>query len=235
MMDSIQFISIQSSRVSPSSGKPLLITSIKLPFSPRNWPMYDMATVLFSLFPAMVKNTRKKSSSTSLSATCCHFERILNPASWSNVLVTVKTVRVLGTGTSLIFHDNIIPKLPPAPPLIAQKVSSPIAVLSSNLPLTSTSFASRTLSAARPYFLIKEPYAPPVICPPMPKLGYIPAGHPWILLFSEILQLTNKRFYSQILFTLVCGYVLSLHIVKSNIYKSFKYLENVKITRSKKR
>ncbi|KAL3851538.1 hypothetical protein ACJIZ3_013420 [Penstemon smallii] len=78
-------------------------------------------------------------------------------------LWTVKTVTVCGTGTNLTFHDSIIPKLAPPPPLIAQKRSSPIDSLSRILPSASTICASITLSAPKPYFLIIGPYAPPVM------------------------------------------------------------------------
>ncbi|XP_060974917.1 ras-related protein RABA5c-like isoform X1 [Cannabis sativa] len=61
------------------------------------------------------------------------------------------------TGTSLIFHQRMIPKLPPPPPRIAQNKSFPIISLSRIRPLTSTIRASRTLSAARPYFLSMAP------------------------------------------------------------------------------
>nr|GMD10320.1 berberine bridge enzyme-like 15 [Ipomoea batatas] len=105
----------------------------------------------------------------------------------SNVLGTVKTVTVAGTGTSLIFQASRIPKLPPPPPLIAQNRSSPIAALSRTLPVASTIRASKALSAARPYFLSMAPYAPPVTCPPIPKLVQVPAGKPRILLFSATL------------------------------------------------
>nr|GMD38219.1 zinc finger A20 and AN1 domain-containing stress-associated protein 5 [Ipomoea batatas] len=53
----------------------------------------------------------------------------------------------------------IIPKLPPPPPLIAQNRSSPIDSLSRIFPFASTILASKTLSTARPYFLIMAPTA----------------------------------------------------------------------------
>ncbi|KAF5797797.1 hypothetical protein HanXRQr2_Chr07g0284981 [Helianthus annuus] len=55
------------------------------------------------------------------------------------------------------------PKLAPPPPLRAQKTSSPMAFRSSIRPFASTSFTSSALSAPSPYFLIMEPYAPPVM------------------------------------------------------------------------
>ncbi|RDX97257.1 hypothetical protein CR513_19985, partial [Mucuna pruriens] len=70
-------------------------------------------------------------------ATSCHLRRIL-VASCSRLLVTEKTVTVGGTGTSSIFHQRRIPKLPPPPPLIAQNKSSPMAFLSRILPFAST-------------------------------------------------------------------------------------------------
>uniref|UniRef100_M4EFI9 Uncharacterized protein n=1 Tax=Brassica campestris TaxID=3711 RepID=M4EFI9_BRACM len=79
---------------------------------------------------------------------------------------------------------------------MAQNISSPIPFRSSILPLASTIFVSRTLSAPRPYFLIMEPYAPPVMCPTIPKLEHKPAGKLWTLLFSAILQVQHyKRFF----------------------------------------
>uniref|UniRef100_A0A7C8YHS2 Uncharacterized protein n=1 Tax=Opuntia streptacantha TaxID=393608 RepID=A0A7C8YHS2_OPUST len=100
--------------------------------------------------------------SSSLSATCCHlYNNLVNPC--SKVLTTVKVVTVLGTGTSLTFQASIIPKLPPPPPLIAQNKSSPMAFLSKIFPSGPTILASTTLSTPNPYFLIIDPYAPPVI------------------------------------------------------------------------
>ncbi|KAJ0491236.1 hypothetical protein HanRHA438_Chr12g0532981 [Helianthus annuus] len=53
-----------------------------------------------------------------------------------------------------------------------------MAFRSNNRPLTSIIFASSALSAPSPYFLIMEPYAPPVMCPPTPRLVHSPAGIP---------------------------------------------------------
>ncbi|KAL5714234.1 hypothetical protein ACHQM5_016223 [Ranunculus cassubicifolius] len=78
------------------------------------------------------------------------------------------------------------PKLEPPPPLIAQNRSSPIDFRSRSFPLTSTIYASRTLSAARPYFLHKKPKPPPLICPPTPKVVQTPAGNASVLLFSAM-------------------------------------------------
>jgi len=136
--------------------------------------------------------TRMKRSSSSLSAICSHLYKTLVP-SCSSVFVTVNTVTVAGTGTSLIFQANITPKLPPPPPRIAQKTSSPIAARSRIWPLASTILASRTLSAPRPNFLIMEPYAPPTKWPPMPRLEHKPAGKPWVWLFSWILLTETQQ------------------------------------------
>ena len=67
------------------------------------------------------------------------------------------------------------------------------------LPSALTITASRTLSAARPYFLNKVPSPPPVICPPMPTVVHNPAGNPWILLFSAILhrKVSGRKIVSQ--------------------------------------
>ncbi|KAJ0524214.1 hypothetical protein HanIR_Chr10g0502091 [Helianthus annuus] len=70
------------------------------------------------------------------------------------------------------------PKLPPPPPRMAQNTSSPMAFRSNIRPFASTILASSALSAPSPYFLIMEPYAPPVMCPPTPKLVHIPVGIP---------------------------------------------------------
>uniref|UniRef100_A0A6N2N7J3 Uncharacterized protein n=1 Tax=Salix viminalis TaxID=40686 RepID=A0A6N2N7J3_SALVM len=104
-----------------------------------------------------------------------HSTRIL-VAPCSKVLATLKTVTNGGTGTSFTFQEVMIPKLPPPPPLIAQNRSSPMAFRSRTLPWASIIRASMTLSAARPYFLNMVPYAPPVMCPPIPKLVQTPAG-----------------------------------------------------------
>ncbi|KAJ6887380.1 hypothetical protein NC651_027651 [Populus alba x Populus x berolinensis] len=52
----------------------------------------------------------------------------------SNVLVTVNTVTVDGTETNFTFQAVTIPKLPPAPPLMAQKRTSPMDFRSRSLP-----------------------------------------------------------------------------------------------------
>ncbi|KAK9090749.1 hypothetical protein Sjap_023926 [Stephania japonica] len=70
---------------------------------------------------------------------------------------------------------------------MAQKRSSPIDLRSKISPLAFTICASTMLSATRPYFLIKAPYPPPLKCPPKPTEVPIPAGKPWIELFSAIL------------------------------------------------
>ncbi|RDX62475.1 hypothetical protein CR513_59189, partial [Mucuna pruriens] len=75
----------------------------------------------------------------------------------SKVFSTRKTVTVWGTGTNLIVNDTMTPKLPPPPPLIAQKRSSPMDFLSRRFPLASTICASTILSEAKPYFLNKLP------------------------------------------------------------------------------
>ena len=77
-----------------------------------------------------------------------HLYRIL-VAPCSKVLVTVKTVTVDGTGTKLTFQAVTIPKLPPAPPLIAPKRSSPMAFQLRILPLTSSIRASMRLSGPK--------------------------------------------------------------------------------------
>nr|GEW42446.1 RNA-directed DNA polymerase, eukaryota [Tanacetum cinerariifolium] len=56
-------------------------------------------------------------------------------------------------------------------------------------PLALMIFASCVLSTPSPYFLSMDPYAPPVICPPTPRLVQIPAAIPCLLLFSA----TRKR------------------------------------------
>lgn len=66
-------------------------------------------------------------------------------------------------------HQRINPKLAPPPPMIAQNRSSPMDFWSRILLV-----ASMALSVARPYFVIIDPYAPPVICLPMPKLVHSP-------------------------------------------------------------
>ncbi|KAF5816664.1 hypothetical protein HanXRQr2_Chr03g0136751 [Helianthus annuus] len=104
----------------------------------------------------------------------------------SNVRSTAKTVTVSGTGTSFIFHERMIPKLEPPPPLTAQKRSSPIELLSRILPCTLMNCASMTLSAARPYFLIIAPYPPPLTCPPSPKAYQTPPGNPRFWVFCAI-------------------------------------------------
>jgi hypothetical protein len=68
-----------------------------------------------------------KRSSCSLFAMHCHLlTRLVAPC--SSVLEIVKPVTICGTRTSLIFHESMIPKLAPPPPLIAQK-KNPLPLL----------------------------------------------------------------------------------------------------------
>ncbi|POO01086.1 hypothetical protein TorRG33x02_032690 [Trema orientale] len=104
----------------------------------------------------------------------------------SKVLKAWKTVTVSGTGTSFTLYDKTTPKLAPPPPRIAQKVSSPIDFLSRIFPFASTIFASTTWSLAKPCFLNMFPYPPPLMCPPAPTVGQIPAGKPRRLVLVQI-------------------------------------------------
>ncbi|XBI39293.1 hypothetical protein VPH35_124098 [Triticum aestivum] len=88
----------------------------------------------------------------------------------------VNTVTDSGTRTSRSFQDSTTPKLSPPPPLMAQKRSSPMAVLFRSLPPASTRTAFRTWSAARPYLRISVPKPPPQRWPPTPTVGQTPAG-----------------------------------------------------------
>ncbi|WVZ23868.1 hypothetical protein V8G54_002412 [Vigna mungo] len=86
----------------------------------------------FTFFTSTLMNMR----SSNLLATSCHFWMI-SVAFSSNVLATLNTVTVDGTGTSFIFQATMTPKLAPPPPLMAQNRSSPMAFLSRRLPFTS--------------------------------------------------------------------------------------------------
>nr|GMC75705.1 hypothetical protein PanWU01x14_309560 [Ipomoea batatas]GME00770.1 hypothetical protein PanWU01x14_309560 [Ipomoea batatas]GME14474.1 hypothetical protein PanWU01x14_309560 [Ipomoea batatas]GME21142.1 hypothetical protein PanWU01x14_309560 [Ipomoea batatas] len=99
---------------------------------------------------------------------------------------TTKHVTVLGTGNNCIFQAYMIPQLPPPPPRTAQKVSSPMAFRSSVSPSAVIRTASRTLSAARPYFLDRSPNPPPAMWPPAPTVGQEPAEKPWAAPAAEM-------------------------------------------------
>ncbi|BAS77819.1 Os02g0235802 [Oryza sativa Japonica Group] len=117
-------------------------------------------------------------------ATACHLvrRRRRDCSSWpprrSRRRWTVKAETTAGTGTRLTVQETTMPTLPPPPPLIAQKRPSPMAALSRSLPSASTTSASTTLSAARPYLRIIGPNPPPLRCPPTQTVGQIPAGNP---------------------------------------------------------
>uniref|UniRef100_A0A7N0REN4 Uncharacterized protein n=1 Tax=Kalanchoe fedtschenkoi TaxID=63787 RepID=A0A7N0REN4_KALFE len=70
------------------------------------------------------------------------------------------------------------PKLPPTPPLMAQKRSSPMDSRSRTLPLD--------INYPSINDMIHRQTPPPLRCPPTPTVGQTPAGKPCKLLFSQI-------------------------------------------------
>ncbi|BAS98166.1 Os06g0548350 [Oryza sativa Japonica Group] len=160
---------MQSLAVTLSSGKASAMAATR----PARVPRYRDSNCAFWF----CTTTRRKASLGRDGATRCHLAR-RSVADWFLERWTVNTVTVAGTGTSRSFQDRTIPKLPPPPPRMAQKRSSPMAALSRSLPLASTMVASRTWSEARPCFRSIRPKPPPLRNPPTPTVGPTLPGNP---------------------------------------------------------
>ncbi|TVU30912.1 hypothetical protein EJB05_22565, partial [Eragrostis curvula] len=167
-VDCSQVISWQSALVMLSSRKRDLIIGTSWWHGPR-YKVWNTACC-----PSTIALTWM--SSGRAGATRCHLVRT-SMASLSNVFTMLTTVTVGGTLTRLTFHDTTMPKLPPPPPRIAQKRSSPMADRSRRSPLAFTSLASTTRSMERPKRRIIMPIPPPLKWPPTPMVVQTPAGN----------------------------------------------------------
>jgi hypothetical protein len=85
------------------------------------------------------------------------------------------TVTVPGAATVSKVNEVTMPKLPPPPPLSAQRRSPPSTVRCS--PSAVTTWAAVSLSQVSPNLRAMTPSPPPRVSPPMPTVGHEPAGN----------------------------------------------------------